>query len=194
MYRYKHRKDDGRCSNRYFSRRLVVEPFSATLRDLAEVLGEVTVRGDGTDPASTPYREEAGLFRSDLSFFPERSWDLIESFQPYHRAARPELELLGILDELVRIDKHRFVIAPERLVKLEMSPTETRIIRQRLDEPHRQWVPSRVYRDNFEPRGTFDIVMYPPLRGQRGFSALELGDIHDLIANELIPAFAGFLA
>jgi hypothetical protein len=142
--------------------------------------------------AHTPYRAGAGLFKSDVAFFPDRAWDTVEAFQPYNRASRGELELLAVLDELSRIDKHRSIVVPERLIQLQVSATDTKVIRQSLHEPHHQWLFSGPPTDGFEPDGKYDIVMYPPVMLGKQFSALQLSDIHDLIRNDVLPAFASF--
>lgn len=142
---------------------------------------------------SFPLGDIAGKFGVSKCILPA-AVDTIEYFQPYNRTKRPELELLGVLDELSRIDKHRLVIAIERLVRLRVNSSQTQILRARLDQPYRQWVLSEsTVEDDFEPEGAFDIVTYPPVRGHRGFSTLELHDIYNLIRDEVIPAFAGFV-
>ncbi|MEX1022974.1 MAG: hypothetical protein WD058_07480 [Dehalococcoidia bacterium] len=118
---------------------------------------------------------------------------VIESFQPYNRAQRPELELLGILDEISRTDKHRLIIAIERRVRIRVSD-KTWATKARLDEAYRQWV---IWNDfspanDLEPDGAFDITVNPSIRDGAGFSALELSDVHDLIRDEVLPAFARF--
>lgn len=123
---------------------------------------------------------------------PPTAKSVIESFQPYNSPKWPELELLGVLDKLSRIDKHRLIIAIERLVRLRITSETTQWVHASLDKPHRELIFSPpVEEDDFKPQSTFDIVMETTAGGPL-FSALELGRIHDFIRDEVLPAFAGF--
>ena len=172
--------------------RSALDHIAWALADKYVAEARITLKPSDERGISFPLGHDPANFGASRFILPEAR-PVIESFQPYNRTKRPELELLGILDELSRTDKHRLVIPIERLVRLRLNAAQSKIIRAPLNYPYHQWLLSAPTIENdFEPEGVFDIVMYPALRGDRGFSSLELRDIYNLIRDEVLPAFTGF--
>ena len=124
----------------------------------------------------------------------------IEGFQPYHRTERPELEMLGILNELSIQDKHRLITTAAEAKTIDLGGgDEITVIFDHQKTPT-SVTGVQVFRagggdnDDLEPEATSDIVVYS-YRYRYGHTVSvtkEFPLVYDLIRDEVIPAFAGF--
>ena len=142
--------------------------------------------------ADTPYRTGVGLYLNDVRFFPDRSWDTVEYFQPYNRRQRPKTKLLGVLNQLVNIDKHRFVVPVIRDAMLRLTSANPPT-RASLKEPGKFsfLVPESMI-NNLKPEVTFDVVLNVAFLFPNIFPVSDFYRIHNFIRDKVIPAFAGF--
>jgi len=142
--------------------------------------------------AHTPYRAGVGLFQSDINFFPDKTWDVIDSLQPYNRKHKPKTELLGILKELVDKDKHRIVTPVSREVAYSLTG-DKQFSSARLYQPYELlFLVDASTHDKLKPETTFDIILDVTYIFPRVFSISRLGEIHDFIRDEVIPAFTSY--
>ena len=183
----------------------ILSNLRASLDHIAWALAEQHCKEDGTSlksedvyfplrlkEAHTSCRTGVGLYLNDVRFFPDRSWDTVEYFQPYNRRQRPKTKLLGVLNQLVNIDKHRFVVPVIRDAMLRLTSADPPT-RASLKEPHKFsfLVPESMI-NNLKPEVTFDVVLNVPFLFPNQFPALDFSSIHNFIRDEVIPAFTDF--
>ena len=144
------------------------------------------------EKAHTPYRTGVGLFRSDVQFFPDDTWDVIKNFQPYNRRDRPKTELLGILDELVSKDKHRVVAPVMREVSYRLTG-DGPFTRARLNQPYEYlFLVDASMGDKLKPEISFDLILHVPFIFPDPFPVSRFREIHGFVRDEVIPAFTSF--
>lgn len=142
--------------------------------------------------ADTPYREGVGLLQSDVKFFPERAWDTIDYFQPYNRRYRPKTEFLGVVNQLVNIDKHRIITPVFRQVSFRLASND-QFMRARLNQPNEfLFLVDNSKRNTLKPEVNFEVVLNVPFLFPNTFPVSDFSLIHNFIRDEVIPAFEKF--
>jgi len=136
-----------------------------------------------------------GLPKSALQFFPPNAWDAVERVQPYNRKKRPELEVLAILSDLTNEDKHRVVTPVFREASVKLAGEHA--VTWRLNQPDKMMflVTDSVAAKagyHLEPKASFDLVLHVPFLWPDYFKVSDFRLIHNLIRDEVIPAFACF--
>jgi hypothetical protein len=141
--------------------------------------------------STKPYKIGVGLSLNDVKGFPENTWDLIESFEPYNRINRPKTELLGVLDYLVCKDKHRIITPVKRQFTFRFSGDQ-QAIRARLNQPNEYLFADIDNSTTLQQNTEFDIVLDVPFVQGFYFSISRLSEIHNFIRDEVIPSFTTF--
>ena len=116
----------------------------------------------------------------------------IECFQPYNRAKRPELQLLGVLGHLTNEDKHRVITPVGQIVGVKLGPGE-KVLTVRLSQAKEYlFAVTDPTGHNVKPETTFRICVEVPFLWPDSFEVSGFRSVHDFIRDEVIPAFTGF--
>ena len=112
--------------------------------------------------------------------------DIIRELQPYNKDKRPELELLWLLHELNRIDKHQTIVPGfgQSIITFSNLPGVFRS--DRFDKSYRIAVPKAT--SNTEMKIMADIAFELP-GWPLGLSLDRLYGMHQLVSQEIVPRF-----
>lgn len=121
-----------------------------------------------------------GLSRRDVHYFPAAAHSAIEKFQPYNRSARPELDHLSTLVLLSNFDKHR-------VVTQTTTGTAMTLGIRRIDHSQNQ--------DGSKMKNQVVPIVKSRVTVHVGDKRIPIGGfraIHNLIRDEILPAFSEF--
>jgi hypothetical protein len=143
------------------------------------------------------YEQSGGGAAQSLCHVPEPTHETFEYFQPFHSNDRPEQGSFSVLKELSDKDKHKLIPPVYPMSDLELSPSALEFLgftgfKDKYDvilpDTVRSKMPEKV-----EPQIHVDVAFEIPFRPGLGrVGVAELGDIHRLVRDEVIPRFERF--
>jgi hypothetical protein len=149
---------------------------------------------------SDPFRQEAKpelrkRFLSQLAGVTEEAIDLVKALQPYRSTELvppriPDEHFLAVLASASNTDKHRGVVTMGRQLRFPVKPSMN--IRRLKNGSTKIEVPANLEPEKgFESQIAYRIAFRIP-RHREGLGPERLRDLHNLVRDKVIPAFAGF--
>ena len=125
---------------------------------------------------------------------PPEAIDVVRAFQPYERGDDPFKDPLNVLNDLWNMDKHRTIIPIAASALLPLFGSHPGFsVRYLNDGTVIFHIPESANpKVNFEPHISFRVAFPPTSPGDGSPVADLLDDLYETVANDVVPAFAGF--